>query len=150
MDELHAELSKGFEPLHNDPEYIHIGLQLEALSQVQGAMKRKGITQSELARRMGCSRQNISQLFRDEANFKLEMVAKLAAALEMKITLRLMEQLEYVEVRQTTKRVVEETIPKIQSAKAESISEEPTTKKRSKKSTAPSSKRAQTTGLNTK
>ncbi len=98
FDASYQEIAREFQSLENDPESVFIGLQLEALHEVQSAMEREGVTRAELARRLGCSRQNITQLFSDEANFKLDMVARIAAALGRDVSIRLIEKHEKVVV----------------------------------------------------
>jgi len=100
LDARHQEVARGFVPLDADPEFVFAGLQLEAVHEVNKAMEQEGITQAELAKRLGCSRQNVHRMLTDEANFKLEMLAKLAVALGRDVALRLLRKSEEVVVRE--------------------------------------------------
>lgn len=61
-------MSETVSPLENNPEYERLlaeeGLVLEALEALCAFMEQQGVTRAELARRLGTSRANVTQLLR--------------------------------------------------------------------------------------
>ena len=53
--------------------------------QVLRGMDKQSVTQAELARRMGCSQQYVSNLLKGSSNMTLETIARLEAALNLDI-----------------------------------------------------------------
>ena len=53
--------------------------------QVLRGMDEQSVTQAELARRMGCSQQYVSNLLKGSSNMTLETIARLEAALNLDI-----------------------------------------------------------------
>ena len=51
-------------------------LKMDMQYAVQSAMKKRGISQKQLAKRMDCSPSNISQILSDDANPRIESIAK--------------------------------------------------------------------------
>ena len=65
-----------------DPEYQAIELMLAVSERMRQLMDESGLTQAELARRMGVTRQYVSKLLRDdECNLTLRQIARIALAL---------------------------------------------------------------------
>lgn len=62
-------------------------LQLEAEVVLLGALKECGITQTELARRMGCTKGAISQFLSPNANLTLSTLANLMACMGYEVRL---------------------------------------------------------------
>ena len=58
---------------------------------VSGRMRALGITQKELAEKMGCTQQNVSTLLKGQANMTLETISKLEAALNMNLVGHLLD-----------------------------------------------------------
>jgi ribosome-binding protein aMBF1 (putative translation factor) len=94
----------GLPNLDHDPEFAFMRLQFLALAQVAAAMEADDVSRSELARRLGCSRANISRLLNEKANFKMEMLAKLATALDRDIEIRFIRKNEEVVVKKSRPR----------------------------------------------
>ncbi len=103
--------SSGFPDLEHDLEFAFIRLQLVALQEVLVAMEAEGLSRAELARRLGCSRANISRLLNENANFKMEMLAKLATALDRDVEIRLIRKDEAIVVRRSKPRLAERRRP---------------------------------------
>lgn len=61
-----------------------VGLVVNMQFAVQAAMKKRGINQKKLAKIMGCSAPNISQMLADDANPKIETIARALAAMKEK------------------------------------------------------------------
>jgi predicted XRE-type DNA-binding protein len=94
----------GLPNLDHDAEFAFMRLQIFALAQVTAAMETDDVSRSELARRLGCSRANISRLLNEKANFKMEMLAKLATALDRDIEIRFICKDEEVVVKKARPR----------------------------------------------
>ena len=55
---------------------------------IQKVMNEKKVSRSELARRLGCSPANITQMLSEDSNLRLDTVAKIFYALEDKCVLK--------------------------------------------------------------
>lgn len=56
--------------------------------EVEGRMEKLGVTQAELARRLGTSRAYVTKMLRGNANFTIESMVKIAHALEARVHIR--------------------------------------------------------------
>ena len=63
---------------------------------IQSVMGRKNVSRSELAKRLGCSPANVTQMLSEDSNLTLESIARIFHALED----RMMVKSEYLENRQ--------------------------------------------------
>ncbi len=79
-------LSEGSE---SNPAYVAEGLALDAVIEFGRAMKAQGITQSELARRIGTSPAFVSQTLHGRPNMTFLTLAKFALALGLECTVKL-------------------------------------------------------------
>lgn len=77
MDKYGEQLQRA----KQSPEYLAAALTNEFAVQVHERMKRLGISQAELARRIGHTRAYVSQLLRGDSNFTALTMAKVAMAL---------------------------------------------------------------------
>ncbi len=75
--------------LQNDPDFILEGLLWDVTEAIARAMDRRGITRAELARRLGTTPANVTQLLRGRRNMTLKSLARVAAALGMEPVIRL-------------------------------------------------------------
>ena len=87
------ETEIGFEDLYegwqDDPEFL-AGFAAEVfVDRICHAMDEQGVTQSELARRLGVSRQHISAFMADPGNPTLQTIVQMAHALGMRVRLTL-------------------------------------------------------------
>lgn len=78
--EVHTRLERAAAEADQDPQYHADYLKGLFVEELRQAMEAKNITQSELARRMGCSRQYLSKLFAEDkrVNFTLDTLCALA------------------------------------------------------------------------
>ena len=65
----------------SDPEYVAGFMALEVTAKCARVMRREGITQKELAARLGVSRGYVSRVFAGHINMTLKSLAKLSLAL---------------------------------------------------------------------
>lgn len=87
------ETEVGFEDLYegwqDDPEFL-AGFAAEVFAdEICHAMEEQGVTQSELARRLGVSRQHISAFMADPGNPTLQTMVQMAHALGLRLRVTL-------------------------------------------------------------
>lgn len=75
--------------LDNTPEGQAAHLAVAFLAQVNAHMQAQGVSNAELARRMGTSAAYVTKLFRGNANLSLQTMAKLAQAIGVSVQLGL-------------------------------------------------------------
>lgn len=73
-------------------EYRLQALVLEISDCVTSRLQLQGISQAELARRLGVSRPMITKLLTGDSNFQLRTLLRLAEALEMELKVSLVER----------------------------------------------------------
>jgi transcriptional regulator with XRE-family HTH domain len=73
-------------------EYRLQALVLEISDCVTTRLQQQGISQAELARRLGVSRPMITKLLTGDSNFQLRTLLRLAEALEMELQVSLVER----------------------------------------------------------
>ncbi len=76
--------AKGLERAKKRLAYYEEGLFIETAARIIEAMENRGVTRSELARRLEVSPAYITKILRGHANLSLESLAKLAFALDLK------------------------------------------------------------------
>jgi len=57
------------------------GVQRSFVTQVNDAMRQRGISRAELSRRLGCSGARVTHMLKPSANLKLETMVKIVSAL---------------------------------------------------------------------
>ena len=72
-----------------DPEYEFDVLALEIGEQIVAHMEELGLTQAELARKMGVSRARVSQILRGDDNLTLKSIVAVAIGLDCRVGMRL-------------------------------------------------------------
>jgi transcriptional regulator with XRE-family HTH domain len=72
-----------------DPDYVVEGIYLELTEQILEHMRRKGLSQKELAERMDVSEAQVSRLFGETSNMTLRTLAKILIALDAELEARL-------------------------------------------------------------
>lgn len=82
--------------LENDPEFVADYMKGQITEDILLAMEEKGINKSQLAERMGKSRQYIGRILNETANFTFETIAKIACALDRKIEARIIDKKKYL------------------------------------------------------
>ncbi|VAV88924.1 hypothetical protein MNBD_ALPHA02-800 [hydrothermal vent metagenome] len=76
-------MSELFEPKNHEESIVAVvmGLVMDMQFSVQAAMKNRRISQKKLAELMGCSAPNVSQMLADDANPRVETIAKALAVM---------------------------------------------------------------------
>lgn len=87
-----------FEPRSPEEAEVYAVEELLAETQycIQSVMGRKKVGRSELAKRLGCSPANVTQMLSEDSNLTLESIAKIFHALEDKVSVKS----EYLKSRQ--------------------------------------------------
>lgn len=84
-----VEYESLYEGWQDDPEFLAV-LAAEVFSgKICIAMEEQGVSQSELARRLGVSRQHISAFMADPGNPTLETMVRMAHALGLSVNITL-------------------------------------------------------------
>ena len=87
VEETLRELRDGAGALDTDPVFIADGLKIRFVHNILSAMRKAGITKSELARKLGKSRQYVGRVLDEEEgeNFTLETMAAFACAVGLRL-----------------------------------------------------------------
>ena len=72
-----------------DPDYEFDVLAIEVGEQIVARMEQQGMTQADLARKMGVSRARISQILRGNDNLTLKSIVAVAIGLDCRVDLQL-------------------------------------------------------------
>lgn len=85
--------------LEADPLFLVEYMKVTITSDIFTVMEEESISKTELANRLGKSRQYVSRILNETANFTLDTIARIAAALEKDVVLRLMNYEDEVVIR---------------------------------------------------
>ena len=77
------------EKLEQDPVYWTESLKLEFAEELSRLMDERGLTKTDLATKLGCSRAYITKVFNTTFNPTLETLAKIALAFDARVELKL-------------------------------------------------------------
>ena len=77
-----------------NPEFVADYLKGQITEDILTAMEEKGINKSQLAEKLGKSRQYVNRILNETANFTLDTLAKFACALDCKIEARIISKKE--------------------------------------------------------
>jgi len=99
VDRTMSELKKR-ERLEKDPEFLQEYMKATIVGDIFRAMEEEGISKSQLAERLGKSRQYVGRVLNETANFTIDSISKIAVALERDVILRLKTYSEVVEIKE--------------------------------------------------
>jgi len=68
-----------------DADYVLGGLKVEMSEKIYAAMENRGVSQAELARRLGKSRAYITKILQGNVNFTIETLSKISQALDCEL-----------------------------------------------------------------
>lgn len=71
------------ESLESDPEYIAESISIDLAMKINKKMEEQGVSQSELAKRLGVSKAYVSQILQGQNNMTVLTVCKLGSALNI-------------------------------------------------------------------
>ncbi|NOQ23528.1 MAG: helix-turn-helix domain-containing protein [Candidatus Aegiribacteria sp.] len=86
--------------LEKDPEFLQEYMVANIVEDILQSMDEEGISKSQLAKRLGKSRQYVGRVLNETANFTIKSVARIAAALGKDVVLRLKSYTEVVEIKE--------------------------------------------------
>ena len=90
-----------------DPEFVADYLKGRITEDILTAMEEKGINKSQLAEKLGKSRQYVNRILNETANFTLDTLAKFACALDCEIEVKIMNKKKgELHVRKFKERIV--------------------------------------------
>ena len=78
--------------LDKDPEFVLDSIKARFVEDICQAMKAKGISQSDLARLLGKTKQYVSRVLNETANFTLSSIVEISIALGCSVELRINAQ----------------------------------------------------------
>lgn len=97
-------------PVRATPRFVTKYAKAQIVEDVLRALEEEGINQSGLAKRLGTTRQYVSEIIREKANLSIQSLAELAGALEWQLIVRLIHPDEAMPVVPTA------MLPKIRTA----------------------------------
>ncbi|MHB9143385.1 MAG: helix-turn-helix domain-containing protein [Paludibacter sp.] len=89
VDEVLPELIKAAACLKENPDFIASILQADFIASIRKIMREDNINATTLAERLNKSRQYISKILNENANFKISSIAEIICALDLNIELRI-------------------------------------------------------------
>jgi transcriptional regulator with XRE-family HTH domain len=96
-EEILKQLKKEtFPNLDNDPNFVADFAKSLVTEDILAAMEAEGINKSQLAKMLGKSRQYISRVLNETANFTIDSLAEIACALNRKIEVRIIDKKQHV------------------------------------------------------
>lgn len=93
-----AFIKSALHDMDRNPEDVAAYMKLQIASDIYAAMEKQGIDQSELARRLGKSRQYVSRVLNERTNFTLDSLARIACALNMRVAVRFFEHDQHLDI----------------------------------------------------
>jgi len=90
--ETYGWFKSEFEKVQNSFEYKLEGLELSLTEKILSVMKERGISRSELAKRMDTSKAYISKLFKNGSNMTLKSMLAIAEAIDCSVKVDLIEK----------------------------------------------------------
>lgn len=89
--------------LEQDPDFITDYLTGKIANDIQSLMEEKLISRAELAKRLGKSRQYVSRVLNETANFTLRSLAQISCALEtdLNVNMKSKDKQEYISEHET-------------------------------------------------
>jgi len=81
-----------YKDLDKDEVFVKNSLKARIVEDILLAMKEDGLTQATLAKRLNKSRQYISKILNETANFTLDTIVEIALALDRTISIRIIKQ----------------------------------------------------------
>ena len=83
-----------FARFEKDPEWVAGYLKMQLVEDMLKAMKEQEVSKSDLAKRLGKSRQYVGRVLNERANFTLDSLAQIACALGLRIGARMYSKAE--------------------------------------------------------
>jgi transcriptional regulator with XRE-family HTH domain len=88
---------------HKRPAYVAAGVCLALAKNIEALMNSQGITNSDLAVRLGCSKAYVTKLLRGDANLTVNTIAKISIALDAEFNFAMIQKSKYKEMEKFIK-----------------------------------------------
>ena len=89
VDEVSEELRTDLADLENDPEFVAGYLKMQFVEDIYRLMAQQGLKPIHLAEKLGKSRQYVSRILNEKANFTFETMAAITCALDARVAARM-------------------------------------------------------------
>lgn len=89
VEEVLGEMHEGRVSLDSDPEFVWDCLKGQFVEDMLNALKAKNWSPTQLAKKMGKSRQYVCRILDEQANFTFKTIAEIACALELRVDARM-------------------------------------------------------------
>lgn len=80
---------KLYSSIDNTPEYVAAGLQIDVAVSVDSIMKKRDMSNADLAAKLECSRAYVTKILRGDSNFSILPLSKLACALHSDLKIQM-------------------------------------------------------------
>lgn len=129
-DRWYQELT---ERLEKDPKYWVESIRFDFVEEVERMMEERGVTRAELARRLDASPAYVTQFFRALFNPTLLTLAKIALALDARVSLHVHPREVEAQSRATAARAAKRSTQPLEFVVSDKPASRPTRRGRSKK-----------------
>lgn len=92
----------------SDPEFLAEYMKGSLVADIFQAMEEKALNKSQLAERLGKSRQYVGRVLNETANFTIDSIAQISTALEMDVVLRLKKPTDVAIIRPYSDWILEQ------------------------------------------
>lgn len=88
-NEIQSEMAKVHLDLDNDPVFVADYLKGVLVEDILKQMEEAGVSRNELAQRLGKSRQYVSRILNEKANFTIETMAQITCSLNCNLSIKI-------------------------------------------------------------
>ena len=92
VEEANAQLEGQYKDFETDPAFVADYLKMQFVEDVLAAMEDQGLSKSQLAQKLGKSRQYVGRVLNERANLTFERIAEFACALGMRVSVGMSER----------------------------------------------------------
>ena len=89
VDEVSAQINSDLTDFEKAPEFVAEFLKMQFVEDVYRIMAQQGLKPIQLAKKLGKSRQYVSRILNEKANFTFETVAAVTCALDARVSARM-------------------------------------------------------------
>ncbi len=103
-EEIIARMKSNALDLDADPEFVAGYLKAQFVEDIYKVMESQGLNRSQLAKKLGKTRQYVGRVLNEKANFTLETLAEIACALGMQVSARMYSRDEQMAILPTVRK----------------------------------------------
>ena len=89
VDEVSMQIQADLADFENDPEFVAGFLKMQFVEDIYRIMAQQGLKPIQLAEKLGKSRQYVSRILNEKANFTFETMAAITCALDARVAARM-------------------------------------------------------------